>query len=206
MKGAIFSMMICIYGASSQALHPDYFSAAEALGREMAARGHGLVFGGGARGLMGSCARGAHSGGGEIVGVAPRFFDVDGILYPHCTRFVYTDTMRQRKEILENESDAFAVLPGGVGTFDEFFEILTLKQLGRHGKPIALLNTRGYFDPLLALLDRATQDGFLKAACRELYGVFSDPAALLTYLETAPRGLSDPLRMKNIAGLGGETV
>ena len=199
-------MMICIYGASSQALHPDYFSAAEALGREMAARGHGLVFGGGARGLMGACARGAHSGGGEIVGVAPRFFDVDGILYPHCTRFVYTDTMRQRKEILENESDAFAVLPGGVGTFDEFFEILTLKQLGRHGKPITLLNTRGYCDPLLALLDRAIADGFLKAACRELYGVFSDPAALLTYLETAPRGLSDPLRMKNIAGLGGETV
>lgn len=199
-------MMICIYGASSQALHPDYFSAAEALGREMAARGHGLVFGGGARGLMGACARGAHSGGGEIVGVAPRFFDVDGILYPHCTRFVYTDTMRQRKEILENESDAFAVLPGGVGTFDEFFEILTLKQLGRHGKPIALLNTRGYFDPLLALLDRAIADGFLKAACRELYGVFSDPAALLTYLETAPQGLSDPLRMKNIAGLGGEPV
>ena len=155
---------------------------------------------------MGACARGAHSGGGEIVGVAPRFFDVDGILYPHCTRFVYTDTMRQRKEILENESDAFAVLPGGVGTFDEFFEILTLKQLGRHGKPITLLNTRGYFDPLLALLDRAIADGFLKAACRELYGVFDEPAALLDYLERAPRGLSDPLRMKNIAGLGGETV
>ena len=197
-------MNICVYGASSNDIDPIYLQAGEELGYAMAKRGHGLVFGGGARGLMGACARGIYSGGGEIVGVAPRFFDVDGILYPHCTRFVYTDTMRQRKEILENESDAFAVLPGGVGTFDEFFEILTLKQLGRHGKPIALLNTRGYFDPLLALLDRAIADGFLKAACRELYGVFSDPAALLAYLETAPRGLSDPLRMKNIDGLGGE--
>ena len=130
-------MKICIYGASGDELAQEYFDAAQSLGRLIAEGGHSLVFGGGSRGLMGACARGALSRGGEIVGVAPRFFDEPGILFPGCSRFVFTETMRERKAVMEDLADAFVVLPGGIGTFEEFLETLTLKQLGRHDKPIA---------------------------------------------------------------------
>ena len=106
----------------------------------------GLVFGGGAQGMMGAAARGVRDGGGSIIGVAPDFFDVDGVLFPDCTEFIYTKTMRERKQILEDSSDAFIITPGGFGTLDEFFEILTLKQLERHNKAIVVLNVAGYYD------------------------------------------------------------
>ena len=101
-------MQICVYGASSNDIDPRYLEAGEALGLEMAKRGHGLVFGGGASGLMGAVARGMTRGDGSILGVAPSFFNVDGILYEHCTEFIYTETMRQRKSIMEERADAFA--------------------------------------------------------------------------------------------------
>ena len=142
-------MKICIYGASGDELAQEYFDAAQSLGRLIAEGGHSLVFGGGSRGLMGACARGALSRGGEIVGVAPRFFDEPGILFPGCSRFVFTETMRERKAVMEDLADAFVVLPGGIGTFEEFLETLTLKQLGRHDKPIAVLNTLSYYADLL---------------------------------------------------------
>ena len=147
-------MRICIYGASGQELPQPYFDAARELGRLLAAGGHSLIFGGGAHGLMGACAEGAHEKGGEIIGVAPRFFDEPGILYSQCTRFLFTETMAQRKTAMFEESEAFIALPGGIGTFEEFFETLTLKQLGRHHKPMALLDTRGYYAPLMALLEK----------------------------------------------------
>lgn len=181
-KGAI-AVVICVYGASSQNLHPDYFTGVEQLGRAMGRRGHALLFGGGQRGLMGAAARGVKAENGRVIGVAPRFFDVDGILYPHCDEFLYTDTMRQRKQLLEERADAFVAVPGGLGTFDELFEILTLKQLGLHGKPVALLNLRGYFDPLLALLEHGMAEGFLRADCRTLWADFRQPEALLDWLE-----------------------
>ena len=105
------------------------------------------------------------------------------MLYPHCDEFFYTDTMRERKQILEDKADAFVAVPGGIGTFDELFEILTLKQLGRHSKPIALLNLRGYYDPLLALLDKAIADGFMTEECRSLWAAFDNADTLLDYLE-----------------------
>ena len=176
-------MVICVYGASSQTIHPDYLTGVEAFGRAMGKRGHVLLFGGGDKGLMGAAARGVKAENGTVIGVAPRFFNVDGVLYPHCDEFVYTDTMRQRKQILEDKAEAFLAVPGGIGTFDELFEILTLKQLGRHSKPIALLNLRGYFDPLLAMLEKAIADGFMKEECRTLWAAFEDADALLDYLE-----------------------
>ena len=115
-------MKICIYGASGDELAQEYFDAAQSLGRLIAEGGHSLVFGGGSRGLMGACARGALSRGGEIVGVAPRFFDEPGILFPGCSRFVFTETMRERKAVMEDLADAFVVLPGGIGTFEEFWK------------------------------------------------------------------------------------
>ena len=178
-------MKICIYGASSDKLAQEYFNAAEALGRHMAQGGHTLVFGGGQGGLMGAVARGVHAGGGDIIGVAPRFFDEPGILYPHCTRFIYTETMRERKAIMEEESDAFIVLPGGIGTYEEFFEMLTLKQLGRHGKPMAMLNTRGYYAPMNAMLQNTVDEGFMSANCLDLFKVCNTPEEVLDYVLTA---------------------
>ena len=176
-------MVICVYGASSQTIHPDYLTGVEAFGRAMGKRGHVLLFGGGDKGLMGAAARGVKAENGTVIGVAPRFFNVDGVLFPHCDQFFYTDTMRERKQILEDKAEAFVAVPGGIGTFDELFEILTLKQLGRHGKPVVLLNLRGYYDPLLALLDKAMEEGFMKEACRALWAAFDNVDALLDYLE-----------------------
>ena len=191
-------MVICIYGASSDQIDPAYLRAGEELGLAMARRGHSLVFGGGGHGLMGAVARGMTQGGGSITGVAPRFFNVDGVLYDGCTEFLYTDTMRERKALMEERADAFVMTPGGIGTYEEFFEILTLRQLGRHNKPIAILNTLNYFAPLQQLLEQTINLGFMKPACRALYGLFSEPTALLDFLESDEAQAVDLRGMKNI--------
>ena len=178
-------MNICIYGASSKSLAQEYFDAAEALGALMAQQGHTLVFGGGKSGLMGAVARGAHAHGGSIIGVAPRFFDEPGILFEDCTEFIYTETMRERKAIMEERSDAFIVLPGGIGTYAELFEMLTLKQLGRHSKAMAMLNTRKYYDPMAAMLQNTIDEGFMSASCMGLFGVCDTPEEVLEYVLTA---------------------
>ena len=153
-------MNVCLYGASSNEIDKKYIAATEALGEALAKAGHGLVYGAGGCGLMGAAARGMTRCGGHIVGVAPEFLNVDGILYEHCDELVLTETMRQRKQIMEERSDAFLVTPGGIGTYEEFFEIYTLKQLGRHQKPIILYNIDGFFDGLNGI-----QIG--RASCRE---------------------------------------
>ena len=137
-------MNICIYGASSEELKKIYYEKTEELGRLMAKRGHGLVFGGGETGLMGAAARGVSHEKGYILGISPKFFDQPGVLYQHCTEFIFTETMRERKHLLESRSDATIVVPGGIGTYEEFFEILTLKSLGRIDRPIVLYNIEGY--------------------------------------------------------------
>lgn len=176
-------MKICIYGASSKRISDDYINAVESLGKKLALRGHSLVFGGGASGLMGAAARGFTLGGGDILGIAPRFFDADGILYDKCTDFIYTDTMRERKKLLEDKSDCFIVTPGGVGTFDEFFEIITLKQLGRHQKAIVIFNVGGYFDEMLSLMQKAFKEDMLSEKTLSLYKVSDDEDDIITYLE-----------------------
>ena len=124
-------MKICVFGASSRDLKQVYYDEAFALGAILAKRGHSIVFGGGTSGLMGSAARGAKSQGGYLIGVAPKFFDEPGVLYEGCDEMVFTETMSERKKAMEDMSEAFVTLPGGIGTFEEFFEALTLKQLGR---------------------------------------------------------------------------
>ncbi len=176
-------MNICVYGASSDLIDKEYINAGEQLGEEMAKRGHSLIFGGGAYGLMGAVARGVTRGGGKIVGVAPSFFNVDGILYDKCTDFIFTETMRERKQTMENMADAFIMTPGGVGTYEEFFEIFTLKQLGRHSKAIAILNTMGYYDTLSALMKNTCDQNFMKSESLNLSQTFTDAVSLLDYLE-----------------------
>ena len=191
-------MRICVYGASSNAIDAWFLAAGELLGQEMAKRGHGLVFGGGAHGMMGATARGASAYGGEIIGIAPSFFNVDGVLYEHCTQFHYTETMRERKQMMEDYADAFIMTAGGIGTFEEFFEILTLKQLGRHNKPIAILNTQHYYDPMEKMLEDAVARQFMKESARKLYGIFDTPAAVLQYLEEYSETARDVSDYKNL--------
>lgn len=177
-------MNICIYGASSVKTSKEYVEATQRLGECLAKDGHSLVFGGGASGLMGAAARGFTAGGGKIIGVAPHFFDVDGILYDKCTEFIFTETMRERKKILEDKSDAFIVCPGGVGTFDEFFEIITLKQLGRHNKAVVIFNTGNYFDELLNLMNKALKEDFLTEKTLSLYDVAKNEEEVVSFLKS----------------------
>ena len=175
-------MNVCLFGASSDRVAGAYKEAVEALGFAMAKQGHTLLFGGGASGMMGAAARGVFAGGGKIIGVSPSFFNVDGILFPDC-EMIYTDTMHERKVILREKADAFVITPGGVGTYDEFFEVLTLRQLGLHRKPIVLFNIEGCFEPLLRLLDESIAGGFMKENCRELYTVCTEVDAVLDAVE-----------------------
>jgi len=193
-------MNVCVFGASSDELEPRFFDAAEAMGRALAENGLGMVFGGGAHGLMGAAARGAHSAGGYIVGIAPRFFDRPGVLFEHCSELVFTETMRERKRRMEELSDAFVVLPGGIGTFEEFFEVLTLKQLGRHRKPIAVLNTDGYYVPLFQLLEHAVDRGFMLEKCRELYECCRDPEACIRVVRAGASPEIDLWKLKKFQG------
>ena len=184
-------MRLCLYGASSNLIDKKYIEATEKLGEEMAKRGHTLVFGGGANGLMGAAARGATKAGGEILGISPKFFDVDGVLYDKCTEFIYTETMQERKHLLVTKSDGFIVMPGGPGTFDELFETLSLRQLGIHNKPIAVFNIDGYFDPLGQMLKNAYDGKFMTEEILELCPLFNNETDLLKYLEENANGTGD---------------
>jgi len=177
-------MNVCVYGASSNHIDESYLRAGEALGLAIARKGWGMVFGGGALGLMGAAARGMTAGGGTIIGVIPTFLQVDGILYEHCKEQIFTSSMRERKQKMEDLSEAFLITPGGIGTLDEFFEILTLQQLGRHGKPIGILNTNGYYDSLLAMLRHSAEESFLKASVVDSLLVSDSPDELLTMVES----------------------
>ena len=175
-------MHICIYGASSTKTDSKYIDKIESLGKALAASGHSLVFGGGANGLMGASARGFTQGKGHIKGIVPHFFNVDGILYDKCDELIRTNTMRERKQIMEDSSDAFIVTPGGAGTFDEFFEIYTLKQLGRHQKPIIIYNIFGYYDKLLEFLQVSVKENFISPNSLSLFKIIDNEKEVLDYL------------------------
>ena len=180
-------MKICVYGAASAKLAKIYYEEGERLGRLMAQRGHGLVFGGGATGLMGAVARGAASGGGYILGIAPRFFDKPGVLYENCSEFLFTETMRERKQLLEEKSDAVIVAPGGIGTYEEFFEILTLKSLKRLDRPIVLFNINGYYDKMRELLEHTAEEAFMEPELLELCRFCDTQEEALDYIENYTR-------------------
>lgn len=182
-------MNICVYGAASDTIQKVFIEQGEALGRKMAERGHALVFGGGGGGLMGAVARGVHSCGGvKITGIVPGFFTedgthIDGLLFDNIDEYIETATMRERKGKLDEMSDAFIITPGGIGTYDELFEMLTLKNLGRHKKPMAVLNTDGYYDSLLTVIDKGIEAGFIKPKVRDLLFVSDNVEKILDYIE-----------------------
>lgn len=176
-------MKICVYGAASNEIDRGYISVLEDFGEKIAKKGHELIFGGGANGLMGAAARGVTKGGGKITGISPSFFNIDGLLYDKCDDFIYTETMRERKKLLEDSSDAFVIAPGGVGTFDELFEVLCLKQLGLHKKAIAVFNINGYYDNLENLLKGAAKGGFMNEKNLKLVKFCTETDEIIEYLE-----------------------
>ncbi len=178
-------MKICIFGAASEDINVKYKELTEELAYTMAKRGHELVFGAGGHGLMGAAARGVKNAGGKITGVIPSFFREESIelIFSQCDDIIYTETMRERKQTMEDLSDAFIVVPGGIGTFEEFFEVLTLKQLGRHKKPICIYNIDGYYDNMIAFIEHSIKEGFINDACISLYKCTDDVQTLFDYIE-----------------------
>lgn len=178
-------MRICVYGAASPTIDPRYIESVEKMGYEMAKRGHSLVFGGGGNGLMGAAARGVKSGEGHIIGVIPQFFEDENVeaICTFCDELIQPETMRQRKQIMEDKADAFIIVPGGIGTFEEFFEILTLKQLCRHNKPIAIYNIMGYYNELNQVLDESMKKNFIRDNCKALYYTTENLEDLFRYIE-----------------------
>jgi uncharacterized protein (TIGR00730 family) len=170
---------ICVFCGASKGGRPEYAAAAARFGAAAARGGRRLVFGGGHIGLMSAVADAALAAGGAVVGVIPRFLVEKELAHRGLTELVVVETMHQRKAEMADRADAFAVLPGGFGTGDELFEALTWGQLGLHAKPVGLLNTAGYFDPLLGWLGHMVREGFLRAEHRDLVLAAEEPEALL---------------------------
>ena len=174
---------IAIYSSSSESIPAVYFQAAHALCAEAAQRGWGMVYGAGQLGLMGECARTMREQGAEIHGVIPEALNVPGVVYEDCTTLTVTKTMGERKKLMEDMADAFIALPGSFGTMEELFEVITLKQLGYHHKAIVLLNVGGYFDSLLAQIQKFMDEGFTRADSSTMYFVANDEKQALDYIE-----------------------
>lgn len=175
---------ICVYCGSSDRIAPVYLENARRLGEAIARRGWQLWYGAGSTGLMGAVADGALAQGGEVVGVIPHLFNTPVLAHQNLTRLEVVRTMHQRKARLARQADAFIALPGGYGTFEEFFEILTWAQIGLHRKPVGLLNVNQYYAPLLTMVEQARQEGFIYDEHRSLFLAESEPETLLSALET----------------------
>ena len=190
---------VCVFCGSSPGARPAYADAARLFGAALARRRLRLVYGGGHVGLMGALADGVLAGGGAAVGVIPRFLVEKELAHRGLTELVVVGTMHQRKAEMADRADAFAVLPGGFGTGDEMFEALTWSQLGLHAKPVGLLNTAAFFDPLLQWLDHMVRERFLRPEHRALVLTAAAPDALLDALE-AWRPVETPGKWLDDAG------
>ena len=185
---------VCVYCGSAMGNRAAYADVARSLGRTAAEQGLRIVYGGASVGLMGEVADAALAAGGEVVGVIPRRLVERELAHPRLTRMHVVDTMAERKQIMADHSDAFVALPGGIGTLDELFESLTWTQLGIHAKPCGLLDVAGYWGPLLNVLDRQVEEGFLRRPHAEVLCVADDAASLLAALSDLGRDLSAAAR------------
>ena len=170
---------LCVFCGSSPGTRPEYLAAARALGRVLADRGVGLVYGGASVGLMGAVADAALAAGGHVAGVIPRALVEREIAHPGLSELHVVRTMHERKAVMSDLSDGFVALPGGIGTLEELFEVWTWAQLGVHGKPCALLDVEGFYAPLLAFLDHARAEGFVRERQRAMLLVDDDAARLV---------------------------
>ena len=176
---------VCVYCGSRAGAMPAYAQAASEMGEIIAKEGWRTVYGAGDVGLMGILARAAQAAGGETFGVIPAHLVAWEVGKTDLTRYIVTETMHERKKVMFMNADAVVVLPGGAGSLDELFEVLTWRQLGLHEKPVLLLNTEGYWDPLLALIDHVIAQGFADASLRGYLGVVATPDAAARALRSA---------------------
>ncbi len=173
---------ICVYCGSADHVHADYMNAAREMGAVIASHGLTLVYGAGSTGLMGAVANGSLEAGGEVIGIIPEYFNTPTLAHPKLSRLEVVESIHQRKARMAELADGFIALPGGYGTLEEFFEILTWAQIGLHSKPIGLLNTRNYYAPLLSLIEQAKNEGFIYAEHRVLFNFADRPESLLDQL------------------------
>lgn len=174
---------ICVYCGSSDKMGDGYLRVARQMGAAIATRGFVLTYGAGCTGMMGAVADGALEAGGEVIGVIPRMFNTPTLMHNGLSRLEIVDSMHTRKQRLADISDAFIALPGGYGTFEELFEILTWAQIGLHSKPVGILNVQHYYDPLLSAIDHARKEGFMYAEHQSLFVCTDQPDDLLTKLD-----------------------
>jgi len=173
---------VCVYCGSSNRVDPKFLDAATELGRLMGEAGLKLIYGGGRVGLMGRVADGVLAAGGSVVGIIPRHLHDREVAHPGVSELLVVDSMHERKQLMAEQADAFVVLPGGYGTLDEMFEIITWRQLGLHDKPLVLADLFGYWAPLALLLDTIIDTGFAQPDCRQLYSTVTSVAEILPAL------------------------
>ena len=183
---------ICVYCGASARVGDVYKNMAARMGTLIAASGYGLVYGGGKSGLMGIVADAVLAGGGPAIGIIPAMLRQREVQHTGLTELVVVDSMHVRKQMMVDRSDAFVILPGGLGTLDEMFEGLTWKQLGIHGKPVVLVNFNGYWDPVITVMDRMTEEGFMRLEDRDMCIVVDTPEDVIVAIEKAPREVIDP--------------
>lgn len=173
---------VAVYCASNDGARPAYVATAQALGTLLATRGIAVVYGGGRTGLMGALADAAMKAGGEVIGVMPHGLVEREVAHRGISTLHVVDSMHERKALIAELADAFVTMPGGIGTLEEFFETWTWANLGVHRKPVGLLDTEGFWSPLIALLDQLEHEGFLRGTPRDWLVRDDDPAALLDRL------------------------
>ncbi|MEM1446749.1 MAG: TIGR00730 family Rossman fold protein [Planctomycetota bacterium] len=177
---------VCVFCGSRDGQGDGYARLAEEFGAALGQRGWTLVYGGGSVGLMGRIAKATQGHGGSVVGVIPEAMDTVEVAYRDADELIVVDTMRQRKQIMDDRSDAFVVLPGGFGTLEELSEVITHRYLNYHGKPVILLNYEGFYDPLLELFDHFIGAEFAGERFRQAYVVTHDVASTMSALEAVP--------------------
>ena len=188
---------VCVYCGSRTGLQPEFAQAARVVGTWIAQHGGQLVFGGGKAGLMGLVAEATLNAGGQVVGIIPKALVEKEWAWHACSELHIVDTMHERKRMMAERADAFLALPGGIGTFEELFEVWTWRQLGYHNKPVGLLNIAGYYDSLLGFLQTTVEQQFLSDWQMTLIQTGTDPLALLASIVQAA-GLSPAARLEQI--------
>lgn len=174
---------ICVYSSSSSILADIYTKTAKDLGSLMGQKGMALIFGGGAIGLMGETARAIKQNNGKVIGVIPEALNLEGIAFANCDELIVTKTMRERKAIMDERSDAFIALPGGFGTLEELLEIITLKQLRYHRKSIVILNVNNFYDELIKQFNKIVKENFAKSETFDVFYVAKTPKEAIEHIE-----------------------
>lgn len=192
---------VTVYASSSRALAPHYYAAAESTGRVLAQQGMDIVYGGGGAGLMGAMADAALDAGARVYGVIPHFLDDIEVGHRGLTEMQVVDDMHIRKAMMLHESDAVVTLPGGCGTFEELFEVLTFKRLGQYFGPVVLVNTEGYYDRLIEFLEHSVAERFMGDTHLDMWQVVDHPEAIPEAFDSAPEWGSDALRFSAVAAL-----